>query len=199
MLGEFLEQNCPDVSVKTVIKHSTEWNEFVDSTCRSFGFYDRPCPLVFTLEGNFIGDGANFVEHVRERYGKTMTMTKETQKRRTNENVDNINDDVRKRDKGLTLSEKIEKLIDKVKKKDVISHIGDCFYEETVEGGTVFYLRRTNLLREIGRTLEVEDEIEVSNKLKAEAEAIENARDIGFGEFKEKFTEHIEGRADNDR
>ena len=60
-----------------------------------------------------IGDGANFVEHVRDRYGKVLGMTKENQKRRTNENVNKINDEMRKKDKGLTLSEKIEKLIEK--------------------------------------------------------------------------------------
>ena len=37
MLGEFLEKNCPDVSVKIVIKHTTEWNEFIDSV--SFIFF----------------------------------------------------------------------------------------------------------------------------------------------------------------
>jgi hypothetical protein len=31
MLGEFLEKNCPDVSVKIVIKHTTDWTEFIES------------------------------------------------------------------------------------------------------------------------------------------------------------------------
>lgn len=82
-MGEFLEKNCPDVSVKTIIKHQSEWNEFLDSVCRSYGFYERTCPLVYTIEGTLIGDGANFVEHVRERYGKVLGMTKENQKKRT--------------------------------------------------------------------------------------------------------------------
>jgi len=30
-LGEFLEKNCPSVSVKYVIKHKTEWAEFLDA------------------------------------------------------------------------------------------------------------------------------------------------------------------------
>ena len=30
-LGEFLEKNCPSVSVKYVIKHKTEWSAFLDS------------------------------------------------------------------------------------------------------------------------------------------------------------------------
>lgn len=67
---------------------------------------------------------------------------------------------MRKKEKGLTLAEKIEKLIEKVKKKEVISHIDDAFYEETIDGGVVFYVRRTNLQREDGRTLEIEDEVE---------------------------------------
>ena len=57
-------------------------------------------------------------------------MTKESQKRRTNENVNKINEDMRKKEKGLTLAEKIEKLIEKVKKKEVISHIDDAFFQE---------------------------------------------------------------------
>jgi len=77
MLGEFLEENCPDVSCKFVIKHSDDWSAFIDATCRSFGFYEKTCPLVYTIEGKLIGDGASFVEHVRERYGKVMGMTKE--------------------------------------------------------------------------------------------------------------------------
>jgi hypothetical protein len=31
MLGEFLEKNCPDVVVKNVIKHGSEWPDFLDS------------------------------------------------------------------------------------------------------------------------------------------------------------------------
>lgn len=30
MLGEFLEENCPGVSVQSVIKHPDEWTEFCD-------------------------------------------------------------------------------------------------------------------------------------------------------------------------
>jgi chromatin segregation and condensation protein Rec8/ScpA/Scc1 (kleisin family) len=67
---------------------------------------------------------------VRDRYSKVLGMTKESQKRRTNENVNKINEDMRKKEKGLTLAEKIEKLIEKVKKKEVISHIDDAFFQE---------------------------------------------------------------------
>ena len=31
MLGEFLEQNCPDVTVQVVIKSNEDWGEYIDS------------------------------------------------------------------------------------------------------------------------------------------------------------------------
>ena len=39
--------------------------------CRSYGFYERTCPFVYTLEGEMIGDGADFIEHVRQNYCRT--------------------------------------------------------------------------------------------------------------------------------
>ena len=44
-----------------------------------------------------------------------------------------INEEKRKKDEGATLPEKIEKLIEKIKKKDVVSHMNDTFYEECVD------------------------------------------------------------------
>jgi len=68
--------------------------------CRSFGFYENCCPLVYTIEGTLIGDGASFVEHVRERYGKVLGVTKEIQKKRTQDNIATINDEMRKKKEG---------------------------------------------------------------------------------------------------
>ena len=31
MLGEFLSQNCPDVSVQVVIKSNEDWGEYIDA------------------------------------------------------------------------------------------------------------------------------------------------------------------------
>lgn len=50
-------------------------------------------------------------------------MTKETQKKRTHDNMTLINDEIRKKQEGLTLSEKIAKSLEKIKLKNVISHI----------------------------------------------------------------------------
>lgn len=113
--------------------------------------------------------------------------------------MNKINDEKRKKDHGLTLAEKIEKLIEKVKKKDVVEHIDDSFYSETVEQGVVFYIRKTNLQREGGRTKEVVDEIEVADLKKIEEDKIEAARDMEYEEFKAKFEDHILGKAANER
>ena len=82
-LGDFLEKNCPGVSVKLVIKHKSEWSEFLDATCRSYGFSKRSCPLIYTIEGTLIGDAQKFVEHVKEKYARAIALTKDMQKRRT--------------------------------------------------------------------------------------------------------------------
>ena len=77
ILGENLMKNTPDVCIKTVIKDAAEWDVFVDSVCRSYGFVNKTCPLIYTLEGTLIGDGKDFVHHVRERYGKSVVVEKE--------------------------------------------------------------------------------------------------------------------------
>jgi len=68
LLGDYLAQNTPDVDVKYIVKDSTEWPQFVDSVCRSYGFDKTTCPIVYTLEGKLIGDGRAFIEHVREKF-----------------------------------------------------------------------------------------------------------------------------------
>ena len=36
MLGELLEQNCPDVTVKVVIKSNEDWGEYIDAVSKTF-------------------------------------------------------------------------------------------------------------------------------------------------------------------
>jgi hypothetical protein len=53
--------------------------------------------LIYTIEGTLIGDAQNFVEHVRQKYQRAIALTKDTQKRRTMENIKMINDYMRKK------------------------------------------------------------------------------------------------------
>lgn len=152
---------------------------------------------MYTIEGTLIGDGASFVEHVRERFGKVLGMTKETQKKRTHENMTMINEEMRKKQEGHTLGEKIAKNLEKIKSKNVVSHIDDAFFLQEIEQDCRFYIRRTNMFRAGGRTRNIEDEVAIAQKLQAELEAIEAKRDQTYEEFKFKYEEHIDGKAPN--
>ena len=74
---------------------------------RDYGFTQVSSPMIFTIEGELIGAGDEFVEHVRERYNKVLGMTKEQQKGRLEENKRNILEEYRKKNEGLTLQEKV--------------------------------------------------------------------------------------------
>ena len=131
--------------------------------CRSYGFYERSCPFIYTLEGESIGDGSDFVEHVRTRYCRAnVNIEQETVKKRTQENIRMIEEQMRKIREGMTLQEKIAEHQEKVLNTNVVSHITDAFFEQVEDEGDIFYLRRTNLMRDNGRTLNIIDEIEVA-------------------------------------
>ena len=72
-------------------------------------------------------------------------MIKEHQDTRQRDNLAKIEEIMRERSDGLTLKQKIDLHLEKVLKKEVISHISDSFFEETEEGGSFYQLRRTNL------------------------------------------------------
>ena len=147
-----------------------------------------------------IGDGADFIEHVRQNYCRTsVTLIKERQDARSRDNIKKIEELMRKRKHGLTLGEKITTHLEKIKKKEVISIIGDSFYDRAEEQGCLFYLRRTNLQRDDGRTLNIVDEIEVEEEKQREAAEIEAKKDMAYETFLEQFTAHIEGTASNER
>jgi hypothetical protein len=124
-------------------------------------------------------------------------MTKETQKKRTHENMTMINEEMRKKQEGHTLGEKIAKSLEKIKSKNVVSHIDDAFFLQEIEQDCRFYIRRTNMFRAGGRTRNIEDEVAIAQKLQAELEAIEAKRDQTYEEFKFKYEEHIDGKAPN--
>mmetsp|Transcript_1986 Transcript_1986/g.3492 ORF Transcript_1986/g.3492 Transcript_1986/m.3492 type:complete len:288 (+) Transcript_1986:10-873(+) len=216
ILGEYIEKSTPDVSVKFVIKDASEWNEFVDSVCRSYGFEKKSCPIVYTLEGTLIGDGREFVEHIRDKYGKTLQVTKEQQKNRTKLNIDENEERMRKKKEGDSMGDKILKVLEKSKKKKVSNLIVDSFYEEVFEKGVPFQVRRTDLLRDMrvkrkvekedGEEQEVllninktmnspDDQLERHQQMKKQQE-IEANRDKTFDEFEKTYLDHIKGKVD---
>lgn len=119
MLGEHIEKNVPDCTVRFVIKDKCEWPAFIDSVCRTYGFEEKKCPIVYTLEGDLIGDGNNFIDHIKDRYKINIQMNKDELKNRTKLNVEKVSERIRKMTTGDTLGENIETYLQKKPKKNV--------------------------------------------------------------------------------
>ena len=61
-----------------MIKDASEWNQFIKSVCRSYGFVQKSSTVVYTLEGRLIGDGRSFIEYVREHFDTNVTVGKDS-------------------------------------------------------------------------------------------------------------------------
>lgn len=208
--------NCPDVEVKFVIKDSTEWPQFIQSVCRSYGFVQKSSTVVYTLEGKLIGDGRNFIEYVRDHFDTQVSVTKEQQKRRTALNIKENEERITKMKDGESMAERIEIYMDKVKKKKVAQLIDDCYYEEHIEKGVPFQVRRSNFLRDmpvskkpekheeekeeynlnLNKTLNVPDEVLKREVAMEQAALAEAQRDKTFEEFEAMYSDHIAGKVD---
>jgi len=136
--GEFLEKNVADVNVKFVIKDTKEWKEFIDSVCRLYGFPKKSCPIVYTIEGTYIGDGKEFLDHILQIYDKSITITNAQTKDRQKINVMENDERMRKMKEGDTLGQKIETTLGKISKKKVTDLIEDAFYGVETEKGIPF-------------------------------------------------------------
>lgn len=85
-------------------------------------------------------------------------------------NEDTVNEEMRKKQDGSTLGEKIAKSLEKIKSKQdaneraVISNIDDAFFAPHFEQNCNFYLRRTNLFRP-ARAKDVPDELAIARKI----------------------------------
>ena len=78
------------------------------------------------------------MDHIRDRYGKSLTITKESQKNRTKINTEENDKKMRMKKVGETLGEKIENHLEKKKKQAVSKLVADSFYNEVFEAGIPF-------------------------------------------------------------
>ena len=118
MMGEKLNENCPDVKVQFIVKDDTEWEAFLDGLTRTYGFDKFPNPICYTLEGDFIGDGADFLEHIRKRYNKSDNYSSELTRNRTKMNEEENEDRMRKMTDVEPLGTKINNFLEKAKQKN---------------------------------------------------------------------------------
>ena len=155
---------------------------------------------------------------MRERYGRSINVTKETQKNRTNLNIADNEARVRKERDGETLAAKVETELGDLKKKKVSQLMDDAFYQEIYEDGIPFRVRRTNILRDmkipkkikkgaeeaedpylhINKTLTVPDDVLQRRLELGEAAEKEAKRDRTYEEFAELYGDHLEGKVDPD-
>ena len=101
------------------------------------------------------------MNHVRESYSKPeMKARKALAEERAKGDLKQIEEMMRKRREGLSLGEKIAIHEQKIDTRDCLSVICDSHFQTIVESGAVYQLRRTNLQREDGRTLNISEEVE---------------------------------------
>ena len=112
ILGEFLAANCPDVTVNTAVKDPSEWDEFADSVCRSYGFESKFTPLVYTMEGTLIGGTREFAEHIKEKYDKMLTVHKDQQRQRARLVQQEVDEHMRRKTEGDTVDERVQKALE---------------------------------------------------------------------------------------
>lgn len=152
------------------------------------------------------------MEHVKEKYEIQIAIQKDEQKKRAKIIQDENDALMRKKKDGDTLGEKIENVLEKLKKKRVTNCIDDAFYQLKFENGIPFYVRGTNLLRDhptykkdaqgeqvklnLNRTLNVVDEqLETEKALKTKQQAAAYA-DKTFDQFMDRYGCHFDGQID---
>jgi hypothetical protein len=87
VLAEYLKANCPSFDYEVVMKHKNEWPSFAVSLKNSYAFHKLCCPLIFTVEGQLIGDTVDFHEFAKSRYGKEYSVNKDLLTKRAKENI----------------------------------------------------------------------------------------------------------------
>ena len=110
ILGEHVMNNSPDITVSCIIKDKSEWEAFIDSVVRTYGFPKKQNPIIYTLEGKCIGGAESFKRHIDLKYGITLNLTKETLRNRARLNGEQNAERMRKLG-GETTGEAIHKTI----------------------------------------------------------------------------------------
>lgn len=140
-------KNAPDIHVTFVVKDKSEWDQFLDDVCTSYGFDLKFCPLVYTLQGDLVCEGSRFGEHLKEKYNISYNLSKDAIKNRQKENIAE-NELKMKERMEPTFAEVVTKAIMEQPPKNAVTLIDDAFYQVEFDRSIPFYVRRTNMLRE---------------------------------------------------
>lgn len=58
-----------NIDFRIVIKHSSEWEEYLQEICRIYGFLRKSNPIVYTFDGKIIGGKDNFLSTATKYFG----------------------------------------------------------------------------------------------------------------------------------
>ena len=185
VLAEFLAKNL-DFKYTVIKKHKNEWDDFLTSLTESFGFSRKCCPIVFTVEGELIGDVTEFYDYSQNKYGKVYRVSKETLDLRAKSNVKATNEEVRRRDKGPNIVEQIQKALLKSKKKKLVSNY-EGYFNSVIKDGIPYKVRLTDMSK---RSVEFTDEIIFEDQLPEEEPLeVKDEQPEGEEEYKEEVVE----------
>ncbi|OMJ83869.1 hypothetical protein SteCoe_15095 [Stentor coeruleus] len=144
-LGKKLEASTPSTCVHVIAKHSSEWNEFLKKICNSYGFKEPSSPIIFTVDGQLIGDKQAFKEHVLQLYSVRGELDKNLRGLISDYDRMNLENYRLKQAEGPTIEEKVKTRI-----KDTVNQgrmvILDGFYEKQYDSGFEFWVKESNLL-----------------------------------------------------
>jgi hypothetical protein len=144
-LGKKLEASTPSTQVHVIAKHASEWEDFLKKICTGYGFKEFSNPIIFTVDGKFIGDKHAFKEHVLKHYSVKAELDK---------NMKNLISDHDKmiletHRKNLANGPSVEDIV-KAKIKEIVKEGGikilDGFFEKKYDQGFEFYFKKSEIL-----------------------------------------------------
>ena len=167
--------------------------------------------MVFTVEGQLIGDALDFQEWAKERFGREVSLPKEILIKRAKINQREINEFIRLRDHGPNLISKIKTKKAQIKQKGLVSTF-DGFFERQLVDGKPFYTRKTDMAKNtVTAPTEPEElpdflaQIDLSDQESEESEEEEEFKEIldelpmedtagimDYEKFKEFYAEEID-------
>ena len=58
-----------NIDFRIVIKHASEWEDYLQEICRIYGFLNKSNPIVYTFDGKIIGGKEQFLNTATKYFG----------------------------------------------------------------------------------------------------------------------------------
>ncbi len=64
-----IKSKYKNIDFRIVIKHPTEWEEYLQQICRIYGFLKKSNPIIYTFDGKIIGNKEAFMAATAKYFG----------------------------------------------------------------------------------------------------------------------------------